>query len=268
MPFSSVSPKRSSSGLQHLRDARLVARAAPDTRRPSARSRSVDQLVEERLLLAELVAVADRAADDPAQHVAAAFVAGNDAVDDQERARADVVGDDLERRVVEVGRVPVSRAAALISVLEQVDLVVRVHVLQHRGEALEAHAGVDATAWAAACSSPLVVAVELHEHEVPDLDVAVAVGVGRSRRAARDTRGRGRRRSRSTGRTDRCRPSARSCRSRTCAPLLSPMRMQRSAGTPISLRPDVVGLVVVDVDGDPQLVRRQPVHACVSSSHA
>jgi predicted dithiol-disulfide oxidoreductase (DUF899 family) len=46
--------------------------------------------------------VADRAADDPAQHVAAAFRSRNDAVDDQESAGADVIGDDLERRAVEV----------------------------------------------------------------------------------------------------------------------------------------------------------------------
>ena len=31
----------------------------------------------------------------------------------------------------------------LDQVLEQVDLVVGMHVLQHRGDALEAHAGVD-----------------------------------------------------------------------------------------------------------------------------
>ena len=56
------------------------------------------QAVEERLGLAQLVAVAQRAADDAAQHVAAAFVAGNHAVDDQERAGADVVGEDVYKR--------------------------------------------------------------------------------------------------------------------------------------------------------------------------
>jgi hypothetical protein len=55
-----------------------------------------DQFVEEGGLATQLVAVADGAADDAAQHVAAAFVAGNDAVDDQEGTGADVVGDDLE----------------------------------------------------------------------------------------------------------------------------------------------------------------------------
>ena len=52
-----------------------------------------DQLVEERPGLAELVAVTDGAADDPAQHIAAALVAGDHAVGDQKRAGADMVGD-------------------------------------------------------------------------------------------------------------------------------------------------------------------------------
>ena len=47
----------------------------------------IDEQVEERLLLAQLVAVADRAPDDPAQHVAASFVAGNHAVGDRESCR-------------------------------------------------------------------------------------------------------------------------------------------------------------------------------------
>src|SRR2546430_6508933 len=41
------------------------------------------QLVEKRLLYAELVAVADRAANDPPQHVAAAFVGRQHPVDHQ-----------------------------------------------------------------------------------------------------------------------------------------------------------------------------------------
>ena len=89
--------------LQHLGDPRLRLAQL----RIGVAHRPVEvrhQAVEERLLLPELVAVADRAADDPAQHVAAPFVARNDAVDDQERAGADVVGDDVERRVLQLLR--------------------------------------------------------------------------------------------------------------------------------------------------------------------
>ena len=99
--------------------------------------------MEERLLAAELVAVADGAADDAAEHVAASLVPGNDAVDDQEGAGADVVGDHLQRIVREVLRPGLARCGA-DQVAEQVDLVVRVHALQHRGDALQAHARVDA----------------------------------------------------------------------------------------------------------------------------
>jgi len=62
----------------------------------------LDQLVEERLGLAQLVAVAQCAAHDAAQHIAAPFAAGDDAVDHQERTGADMVGDDFERIVGQV----------------------------------------------------------------------------------------------------------------------------------------------------------------------
>ena len=101
--------------------------------------------------LPELIAVADRAADDPAQHVAASLVAGNDAVDDQERAGADVIGDHAQRRIEIVGGTRLAHRGA-DQVLEEVDLVVGMHVLQHRGEALEPHPGVDARASAADAS--------------------------------------------------------------------------------------------------------------------
>ena len=53
---------------------------------------------EERLGLAELVAMANCPPDDPSQHVTATFVARDHAVDDEEGAGADVIGDDVERR--------------------------------------------------------------------------------------------------------------------------------------------------------------------------
>ncbi len=113
MPFSSVSAKRSSSCFSTCGDARL--RRAQLGIGVAHRAVEVgDQLVEERLLLPELVAVADRAADDPAQHVAAALVAGDHAVDDQERAGADVVGDHAQRLGAGRSFAPVSRAAARI----------------------------------------------------------------------------------------------------------------------------------------------------------
>ena len=52
----------------------------------------IHQLVEERLIQAQLGAVAQGPADDPAQHVASALVGRDDAVRHQERAGTDMVG--------------------------------------------------------------------------------------------------------------------------------------------------------------------------------
>ena len=128
--------------------------------------------------------MADRAADDPAQHVAAALVRGQHAVGDQERARTDVVGDHAQRRGLAIrgARRPGRRDDQLP---EKVDVVVAVHALHHGGDALEAHPGVD-RGLRQRRHRAVGRAVVLHEHEVPDLDVSVAVLVRRARRAAFD----------------------------------------------------------------------------------
>ena len=68
---------------------------------------------------------------------------------------------------------------------KEVDVVIVVHALQHGGDALEPHAGVDRRARQI---DPLAAgqSLELHEHEIPDLDEAVAVGVRRTGRTARN----------------------------------------------------------------------------------
>ena len=149
-----------------------------------------DQLVEEGPARAELVAVADRAARDAAQHVAPALVARDHAVGDGEGAGADVVGDDLQARRLQLDRGAAAGrrhrvAGVLQQVGEEVDLVVAVHVLQHRGQALQAHAGVHA-GLGQPVHRAVFGAVELHEDVVPDLDVAVAVLFSAAGRAARD----------------------------------------------------------------------------------
>ena len=135
-----------------------------------------DQRVEKRLALAEHEAVANRAAHDPAQHVAAAFVRGLHAVGDQERRGANVIGDHLAANSACRSRVRVAFAAACDQVPEQVDVVVAVHALHDSRDALEAHAGVDRR-FRQRRHRAVGRAVELHENEIPDLDVAVAVFV-------------------------------------------------------------------------------------------
>ncbi len=95
---STVSNRCSSARIVFSIISRLRAQLR-DTRRPSRGSSTVDEPVEERLGQAEVLAVAHRAAHDLAQHVAAPLVRRDDAVGDQERRRADVVGDDAHRDV-------------------------------------------------------------------------------------------------------------------------------------------------------------------------
>ena len=67
--------------------------------------------------------------------------------------------------------------------LEQVDVVIVVLALQHRGDALQPHAGVDR---GPRQDDPFVLRdlLVLHEDEIPDLDEAVAVLVGAAGRTA------------------------------------------------------------------------------------
>ncbi len=140
----------------------------------------------QRLLGAEQFGVAHGAAHDAAKHVAAALVRRQHAVGDQERTRPQMVGDDAVRGLalalgVDAGEV----GDRLDQRGEHVDLVIVVGALQHRGHALEPHAGVDRgprQVDALAARQLLV----LHEHEIPDFDETVALGVGAARRPARD----------------------------------------------------------------------------------
>ena len=104
---------------------------------------------------------------------------------------------------------------------------------------------------AAASSAPSALLVELHEHEVPELDVAVPAAVGGAALVA-VRRARSPRRSPSTARTGRCRPSPRSCPCRGAG--------SAPAGTPTVVAPDRLGLVVGDVDGDPDAVAVEAEH--------
>jgi hypothetical protein len=147
------------------------------------------EFVEEGLPRAELVAVANRAPRDAAQHIAAALVAWNHAIGHRERAGADVIGDHLQRRRLQISDRCAARCQHGVTrgrqqLREQVDLVVRMHVLQHRGQPLQPHAGVD-TGLGQLVHHTVFGAVELHEDVVPDLDVAVAVLLGAARRATR-----------------------------------------------------------------------------------
>ena len=132
--------------------------------------------------------MAHGAPHDPPHDVAAALVRGHDAVRDQERAGAQMIRDHLVRgRLRPRGPCSGDLLARLDEPAEQVDVVVVVLALQHRGDPLEPHAGVDRGP-GQIDPGRLVELLELHEHEIPDLDEAVAVLVSTARRAARHAR--------------------------------------------------------------------------------
>ena len=112
-------------------------------------------------------------AQDAAQHVATSFIGGEDPVLDQEGGCAGMIGNDLQRIGIEVAGGS-DLGGGLNQGAEQVDLIIAVDALQHRGHALQSHAGIHRGLgqWR---QFALAVAVVLHEHQVPDFHVAVAL---------------------------------------------------------------------------------------------
>ena len=130
--------------------------------------------------------MAHRAAHDPAQHVAAAFVRRQHAVGDQERRRAQMIGDHAQRGLLLALRIGAGQFGDGADQRdEQIDVVIVVLALQHGGDALQPRAGIDRGLRQRIARAALEL-LELHEHEIPDLDEAVAVLLRRARRAAPD----------------------------------------------------------------------------------
>ena len=170
-------------GPQHVRDAdglRCQRRigVAHQTRQIG------HQPVEERRLLAQLVAMADGPAHDAAQHITAAFIGRDHAVAHQECGGADMVGDHPQRGIAQVGRAGLTGGSS-DQALKDVDFVVAVHVLQDGRQPLQAHAGIH-TRRRQFDQAAVGLHVELHEHVVPDLDETVTILFRAAGRAARD----------------------------------------------------------------------------------
>jgi hypothetical protein len=133
---------------------------------------------QEAGLDADLPALHDRAPHQPAQHVAAVLVGRYDAVGDEERHTARVVGEDAQR-AVGVLRLTVGPTRELLAQRdERADLVGledRRRALHDRREPVEPQAGVDVLRRQRR-QDPLRLLVVLHEHEVPVLEEPLAVG--------------------------------------------------------------------------------------------
>ena len=71
--------------------------------------------------------------------------------------------------------------------LEQINVVIAVNLLHHRGDPFQPHAGIHR--WFGQrmkCAG--AVTVILHKHQIPDFNVTIAFGIGRTGRATFDAR--------------------------------------------------------------------------------
>ena len=172
----STASKRSSS----LRTTRTIDRVAGfqlGVRVAHFGDDDVDQRDEKRPRQPQLAPVPHCPAHDLAENITAPLVRRDHAIGDEKRRRANVVGDDPHRHVGGRHRGGVNmaghRAERRENRHEQLRVVVRQRPLHDRGDALQAHAGVDR--WRGkrrqlAFSVPL----ELHEDVVPDLHESFA----------------------------------------------------------------------------------------------
>ena len=137
----------------------------------------VHHLIQEGLVDAQQLAVAGGPAQQAAQHIAPALVAGQNAVADHEAGRTDMVGDDTEGHVLLLA-LAVAGAGDFRDLVGDVHNGIHieqgVHVLAHHGQTLQTHAGVDILLLQLGVMVVAIV-VELGEHHVPDLHVPVAV---------------------------------------------------------------------------------------------
>ena len=139
----------------------------------------LSHLSHEGFVQADLAAETVGAADDHAHHVIAAQVARHHAIRHQKSRRAGVIGDHAIGRKVCLAFF-ISLAGELLGGLdqrpEQVGAVVRVDILQHRDDPLEAHARVYVRG-GQRLQVGGVDAVVLNEHQVPKLQEAGAITV-------------------------------------------------------------------------------------------
>ncbi len=181
---------------QRLAEARLLLEQGRLDQRPGAVQLLIglahlgdehgNEPVHQRLLRAEQMRVAHRAAHDPAQDIAPALVGRQHAVRDQEARGAQMVRDHAVACLGRAGGGGMRERARLRDQrLEGVGIVIVVDALEHRGDALDPHAGVDRGPGQVADDFVGLLQI-LHEHQVPDLDEAVAVLVGAARGTAGD----------------------------------------------------------------------------------
>src|SRR5215207_3588525 len=134
----------------------------------------LSDLGEERFVQPDLGAEARRPADDHARDIVATRVPGDDSICDQESCRPGMIADDAIGCKVRIhllftmtgeGTQNIERAR------EEITLIVRVHTLQHRDDALETHPGIHMflRQW---LEAPIVEEVVLDEDVIPKFKIA------------------------------------------------------------------------------------------------
>ena len=129
-----------------------------------------------RLFDPELSALADRAADQTAEHIAPALVGGHDTVGDHKGSGPDMVGDDTDGNI-DLMLFAVFTVGKLTDLVAQgadsVDIEKGLDILYCHSQTLQAHAGINVFLDQIRIMT-LAVVVELGKDDVPDLHVAVA----------------------------------------------------------------------------------------------
>ena len=137
----------------------------------------VHDLIQERLVHAQELAVASGPAQQAAQHIAPALVGGEDTVANHERGRPDMVRDDPQGHIPFLA-LAIERPGELRNLVgnvhHRVHIKQRIHILAHHRQALQAHAGVDILLLQLRIIVVAVV-IKLGKHIVPDLDIPVAI---------------------------------------------------------------------------------------------
>src|SRR5665811_1338 len=138
----------------------------------------IDELRHDETIRSTQERMANRTADEAAQHVPATLVGRNDLVADEKRDGPTVVRHDAERHIRPLC-CPIPRTRCRLrrcnDRTDYVGLEYRFHSLENRSDTLEARSGVDVPRWEVADNVIGPVLNVLHEHEVPDLDVPFVV---------------------------------------------------------------------------------------------
>ena len=130
--------------------------------------------------------MAHGAAHNTAQNITATFIRRHDTIGQQEAGRTQMVGNHAVAGHLVALRFGTGQLFRRIDQrLKRIRIVIVVHALHDRSDALKTHAGIDRRLWQRRIGA-IILPLELHEHEVPDLDKTVAIFIRASGRAAKD----------------------------------------------------------------------------------